>query len=169
MRLATVCNTMQNSKLKSQNYISKSGVSLLELIVVLAILAVITGVVVSAFSRFRANSALADSKEKIILALSRARSRTLSSENSKVYGVHFQADRAVLFTGNAYSTSSPTNEMYVFDSRAQISSISITGGGDVIFRRLTGETANIGTVVVQGYSDKILWSTTTISASGIIE
>jgi hypothetical protein len=104
-----------------------------------------------------------------MLALSRARSRTLASENGKVYGVHFQTDKAVLFVGPTYATTSSANETYIFDSRAQIYDISIAGGANVVFRRLTGETTNTGTVVLRAYSDKWLWSTTTISASGIIE
>lgn len=142
---------------------------MLELVIVLAILAVMVAVTVSSFSRFRSNSSIADSKEKIMLALSRARSRTLASENGKAYGVYFQNDRAVVFVGPTYATSTVSNEVYLLDSRALIYNISISGGTKVTFKRLTGETTNTGTVVLRAYSDKWLWSTTTISASGIIE
>ncbi len=145
------------------------GVTMIELLVVLAILVAMLFVAVSSFSRFRTGAAISDSKEKIMLALSRARSRTLASENGNVYGVHFQPDKAVLFTGSSYATTSVSNEPYLFDVRAPIYRITIAGGSNVVFKRLTGETTNTGTVVLRSYSDKWLWSTTTISASGIIE
>src|SRR3989344_6911037 len=150
-------------------HVKQRGISILELVIVLAILAAMSAVVISSFSRFSSRTTFSDSKEKIMLALTRARSRTLASENGMVYGVHFQSDKVVLFTGSTYATSSVTNEPYLIDGRAPIHSISIVGGSNVVFKRLTGETTNTGTEVIRAYSDKWLWSTTTISASGIIE
>ncbi|HEY4504653.1 MAG TPA: hypothetical protein VJI73_02685 [Candidatus Paceibacterota bacterium] len=167
MKLVVIYKEVQKSKFKKQNYFL--GISLLELVIVLAILITMVISGITSLSEFRTNVAVADSKEKIMLALSRARSKTLASELGNVYGVHFQTDKAVLFIGPIYIVSEPSNEEYVFDNRAQIYNISIADGSNVLFERLTGETSNTGTVILRAYNDKWLWSTTTIGASGLIE
>lgn len=142
---------------------------MLELMIVVALLALLSYMGITAFGRFRANSLLDQAKGDIVSALSTARSQTLSSVGGTVYGVHFEATKIVLFQGSTYASSSTSNIVTNFDPRVRANSVHINGGSEVIFQRLTGATSNTGTVAVQAIGQIGRWATTTINSSGIID
>ena len=140
-----------------------------ELIVSLAIMFVVAGIVMSAFINFRKTQSLSIDTETVIEVLRQARNQTLSSKNSTVYGVHLTAPKITLFTGATYSSGASTNQDYNLSSTDTILTISLNGGGsDVIFQRLSGVTAQNGTVIVSspGLSQT---KTITIYKTGLIE
>ncbi|MEK7090140.1 MAG: LamG-like jellyroll fold domain-containing protein [Patescibacteria group bacterium] len=126
----------------------KAGFTVFELLIVVAILAVIGVVIVSVFHNFRAPIILNSAAEVGVSALNDARSKTLSSKSSKQYGVHFASSSVTLFRSATYLASDSENKENIFSTDAEISCISLNGGGtNVVFDRLTGETANYGTVI----------------------
>ena len=103
--------------------------------------------------------------QDILSSLDKARSHTLSSLNSSSYGVHFESDRVIIFTGTVYSAGAGSNETIMIVTPASIPTITLSGGGaDVYFNRLSGSPSKTGTVTVTttNYS-KII----TISATGV--
>ncbi|KKU43464.1 MAG: gyrase subunit B protein [Microgenomates group bacterium GW2011_GWA1_46_7] len=92
---------MQNI-LKNNN---ARGITLLELLVVLGVLAIVATLLTGALAEFRTTSALAEAKSEIIGILRDARSRTIASRNNMQYGVHFDlAENIVaLFEGDTYN------------------------------------------------------------------
>lgn len=125
------------------------GVTLIELLVSIFIIAVIATVFMSAFSAFRENSQLSEAESAIIGILKDARSRTLSSKNKSDYGVHFETAKAVLFKGNVYNSADASNEPYFLPTAVQIGAINLTGGAvDTVFTRLLGTTTASGTVTI---------------------
>ncbi|HEY4518447.1 MAG TPA: prepilin-type N-terminal cleavage/methylation domain-containing protein [Candidatus Paceibacterota bacterium] len=146
------------------------GFTLLEMLIVLVITAVICVGAITSLGRFRANTALDAAHQDTLTALHEARELTLSSKEATVYGVHFQTDKAVRFTGATYDAGATSNVTYLFDPRVRAVSISLSDGvSDVVFKRLTGETNATGTIVVAVYGKDMLRATTTVSSSGIIQ
>lgn len=127
----------------------KSGFTYIELIVVLAILALLIGIFMSTFITFRKNQALIMDTDTVVGLLRQARNQTLTSKNSASYGVHFTAPKVTIFTGPTYSAGATDNQDFALSSTDTILTISLAGGGsDVVFNRLTGETSQNGTVVI---------------------
>ncbi len=150
-----------------KRYINK-GISIIEVLVVIAILVGIIAVVTPSLSAFRNQQLLTNTAEDIVSLLNQARTRTLSSENSTYYSVHFETGRAVLFTGNTFSSGASTNISISANTLVMISGINLTGGGaNVTFTRLTGDTAQDGTIVVSLVSDPSKTKTITINKTGI--
>ena len=147
----------------------KAGFTMLELTVVLAIIVLLAFLAISAFGRFRANALLDQTGAEIVTALSEARGKTLASKSADVYGVHFETAKVVRFKGASYSAIDANNEEFIFDPRVHIIDISIEGGDEVIFERLTGATTNKGTVTIEIVGDNTRRATTTVLSSGIIE
>lgn len=82
--------------------------------------------------------------------LQKARARTLSSEDDSRYGVHFETNKFVLFAGDTYNASDPTNKARDLSSPVEINAIALQGGVvDIVFKRLTGETNEQGTVTIR--------------------
>lgn len=159
-QLATVLN-----KINRKN----SGVTAVELLVVLSIITVLSVLIITSFVTFRKNQALVFDTDTVVGVLRQARNQTLSSKNSSNYGVHFTAPKITIFTGSTFNSNASGNQDFVLSSTDTILTISLTGGGsDVVFSRLSGETSQNGTVVVSspGVSET---KTVTIYKTGLVE
>lgn len=105
----------------------------------------------------------------VTATIERARAMTLSSENDSVYGVHVASSTIVLFKGSVYDPATTTNQVQNIMSPAEITGYSFNGGSsNILFKRLTGETDNYGTIVVSVPGTEAS-STITIYATGLVE
>ena len=147
----------------------KAGITLIELLVSTAVIIVVVVLVMSGFNSFRESAQLNEAHSAILSALRDARSRTLSGNKNIQYGVHFETNQIVLFSGSSYSSGSSSNEPYAIPSLARISSINLGGSSDVVFTRLTGSASVSGTVVIESISNTQKTKTVTILSSGSIE
>ena len=144
------------------------GFTMIELVVVLAIIVLLMAVVVTPFRAFRNSKALDTTSEETLALLSEARGSTLSAKDGYRYGVHFESSQAVLFRGDTYSSGDTTNKAITLDNALEFSSISLAGGGsEVVFDRLTGKTTQSGSVVVRIKSDTSKTRTITIGGTGV--
>ncbi|MCX6731801.1 MAG: prepilin-type N-terminal cleavage/methylation domain-containing protein [Candidatus Parcubacteria bacterium] len=130
------------------------GFTILEIIISLAIILILVIAIVFSFSSFRNNRELTNAAQETINLLNLARSKTLSSEGSSQYGIHFESSRIVLFRGTSFSESSPDNIVSALSSLLEISAINLNGGGNnLVFQRLTGKTDNYGIITLRIKSD----------------
>jgi prepilin-type N-terminal cleavage/methylation domain-containing protein len=151
------------------NNMKKQGFSLIEFIIVIAIIGILVAIVVPSLSSFRNNQLLRGTTEELSGFIQEARSMTLSSHDSLQYGIHFEEDEAVRFSGTSYSAGAVDNEVFSIPQGMTISDISLFGAGDdVLFERLTGQTDEYGTITLTltaTSAERII----TISALGIVD
>ena len=156
---------MKSEELKIKNY----GFTLVEIILVLAITFIVATIIVVSFSRFSRGIAIGNDVQNVVSFLEKARSNTVASRNGLRYGVHFESGKAVLFSGDTYIPNSPLNEAILLSPNVSLSVISFaSGGNDLVFNRLTGETDQFGYValsVVGGSSDS---RQINISSTGVV-
>ncbi|MFA5773588.1 MAG: prepilin-type N-terminal cleavage/methylation domain-containing protein [Candidatus Paceibacterota bacterium] len=147
------------------------GISIIEILIVISIIVIISAIAIPNFSKFHNQQALRNTTEDVISLLNEARNSTISSKNSNTYGVHFQSDKVILFAGSSFNDS-PSNKQINLDSSVIIPAtggINLNGGGsDIIFARITGDTTNNGTIVIQLVSDTTQQKIITISKIGVI-
>jgi len=146
---------------------NKRGFTLVDIVIVAAIIALLVASAIAPFSKFRDTKVLEVSTEQALALLSRARSDTLAAKQGIQYGVHFETSKMVLYRNATYSALEPTNEETLLDSTIEISSISIGGGSEVLFDRLTGKTSSAGTIVFRVKSNPSETRTVTVVATGI--
>ena len=128
---------------------AQTGVTLTEIIVVIAIMVILLALTIETFNSLGATRALDTNTQGIVLELAKARSLTLASKNEKQYGVHIASTSVTLFEGTTYSVGSASSTITYFNPSVSISALSLTGGGsDIVFDRLTGKTAEPGTITV---------------------
>ena len=145
------------------------GNSVIELLVVVAIFAIVATLAATPFILFKKTSALGAAVSESIALLEDARARTLSSRNASQYGVHFDESRAVLFSGAVFDADAPWNEESVFNSAVEAAQVALAGGGeDVVFKRLTGETDDYGTVTFWLTSDTTKTKILRIGRTGVV-
>lgn len=148
---------------------TQTGLTLIELLISIAILAVVAILVTSGFNSFRESTQLNEAHSAILGMLKDARSRTLSSEKNTQYGVHFETSQVVIFSGSSYSSGFSSNEPYTLPSLARISSINFGGSADIVFARLTGSASANGTITIESFSNPSKTKTITIISSGVVE
>ncbi|KKU25889.1 MAG: hypothetical protein UX39_C0016G0010 [Candidatus Magasanikbacteria bacterium GW2011_GWA2_46_17] len=146
------------------------GFTLIEILITLAIAGIVTLLVTGAFSSATGLKMLDKETALALSLLEQARNQTLSSKASSVYGVHFETAKTVLFVGPIYSASSNSNTVEPMNPLVQISAITLVGGGsDVVFKRLTGETDQSGTVTLALVASSTRQKTITIFATGLAQ
>ncbi len=145
------------------------GFTFIEILISIAILAIIAMAIIGPFASFRNAQAIKNTSESVVALLNQARVKTLASENLLQYGVHVQTDKAILFSGSSYSGGTSISEIVVSDSNITLTNISLLGGGsDVVFNRLTGVTDNYGTLKVIHANANVPQKTITISKTGTV-
>jgi prepilin-type N-terminal cleavage/methylation domain-containing protein len=156
----------------------RRGFTLIEMMLVIALIAMVTAIAVGGFSLFQRQSDLNAAADTVIAIMEEARSKTLSSRDQSQYGVRFNNDRILLFIGSSLpvdvatlpaATSTDGFREYVFPSSVEASTtIAVLGKHeDAVFKRLTGETAS-GTIKLWSKSDTTKVKTISIQSTGII-
>lgn len=148
----------------------RKGFTLIEILAVIGILGILFAVISSPIMSLYRKIIFQGAVENVITMLDEARKSTLSSYYSSQYGVHIASSTVTLFRGSSYSVSDPNNDVYELSNAVKITEINITGGGDdVIFERITGETAQDGNIVLTPLVGTLSSSTIVVYKSGLVE
>ncbi len=146
----------------------KRGITAMELLVVIAVLAIIFAVALPQFSKIRENAVLKDAVNTVLSSIDKAKNQTIASLNSSEYGVRFESDKVIIFKGTAYSAGTSTNEVINITSPASISNVTLAGAsstfGEMYFNRIFNMPSATGTITVLTSS---LSKTITIYATGL--
>jgi prepilin-type N-terminal cleavage/methylation domain-containing protein len=118
------------------------GFTMIEIMISLAILALIVGVSAISFANFSRKSALDASATALATALREARAKTLASVGSDQYGVKVDGDRFTLFRGASFSSSTPGNSEFLFAGQVRASS----SPNVFVFRKVTGNAGSSGMI-----------------------
>src|SRR3989344_6037091 len=160
----------KNFSLRSTRYSlhsSSKGFTLIEIIVAIGVMSIIGTTLFIGFSAATESADLKTSAFKVVDALQFARTRTIASLASSQYGVHFEQTQYVLFRGATYDAFDLNNIVYILPSRVEIANITLAGGGsDVVFDRITGKTAQNGTLTVRLVADPSKLKTIEVAVSG---
>ena len=148
---------------------SGKGFTLVELLIVITIAGLISVLTMGVFSKMVEREVL-DKKTAIVVSLlNQARASTLSAQNAQSYGVHFESGKAVLFIGPTYSAGATTNKEEIVGGRVSIPTITLAGGeSNVLFNRLTGATAQTGTVTLSLIASPAQTKVITINGTGVV-
>ncbi|MDP3661564.1 MAG: prepilin-type N-terminal cleavage/methylation domain-containing protein [bacterium] len=144
------------------------GFTLLEVVVSVAILALVVGAGWFSFSSYAARRELDSGAARVAALITEARSKTLAGENSSAYGVHFESDRAVLFRAPTYQAGSSDNKTEMLARRITISTISFSGN-EVIFKRLTGAAVSAGSITLLVRGNPSVSKTVSVNTLGTVE
>jgi prepilin-type N-terminal cleavage/methylation domain-containing protein len=147
-----------------------SGFTLIEILVVIAFIALLSTITFQSFRALNDKEALDKDAHGILSLMLEARSLTLSSKNANQYGVHFESDKAVIFTGGVYDANASDNVVMDLNHGVRITDIDLQGGGnEVIFTRLTGNTSQYGTTTISLLADSSKTKSIVIFQSGLSE
>ncbi len=144
------------------------GFTYIELVIVLAILALIAVLSMATFQSVVRNSAGRVASQEIADALRDARSNTLAAKNDTVYGVRIASTSVTRFVGGTYTSGHASNTVYTYEAGAYATGTLVIGPTDIVFARLTGMPNATGSIFVHDM-DGTLTATVTLSGTGLVE
>ena len=147
----------------------KKGITIIEVLIILAVIVVLISVVLFQFSKSREQQVLKNAVADSLSSINKARTQTLSSLNSSEYGVHFESDKVIIFKGTGFIPNTVDNEIINIVTPANISNVTLDLvsdiSGEMYFNRLYGVPSKTGMITISSNSfSKII----TISASGSV-
>jgi len=135
---------------------SRRGITLIEILIVLAGMGILFAIIVPQFSQIRENQVLKTAVADVLSTVDKARSQTLASKDSSEYGVHFQSDKVIIFKGIIFSDIDPNNVITDIILPANISNVTLGGisdvSGDMYFNRIYGAPNTNGTITISSPS-----------------
>lgn len=147
------------------------GITLIEVLIVIAILAVIFAVALPQLSDFKKTQSLRNTADQIVSLLNDARAKTLASEGGNYFNVLLEEDKATLFSGASFSESDPYLKEVTFEPGVILPSenIDLESGSDTVsFLKLSGDTNDFGEIIIEIGSDSSLTKTISILRTGVI-
>ncbi len=147
---------------------SSRGYTLVEFLVVIAILVLIATLTFKTYISFKGSKTLEAAVSLVLAELKEARSLSINGKNGNEWGVHVASTSVTLFEGSTYNASASSNIVSAIDSSVQISAISLYGGSaDVVFSRLKGTTQSTGTITLSLVASTTQTKTVRIYATGL--
>jgi prepilin-type N-terminal cleavage/methylation domain-containing protein len=128
---------------------NNKGFTIFELILVIAIFAIIFSSTAIVFGNMLNENRLASKGYEIVQSLREARTNAVSQKENSKWGVYLETstapDRYIVFKGDSYaSRDSAFDQTVIFSSSVIFSNIDISGGNEIVFGKRSGETENIG-------------------------
>ena len=150
---------------------NKSGVTFIELLVIISVLTILIAISGQVFVFFQKESGLNNTVEEIISVLRLSQNKTLASEEADQYGVYFNTSiephEYILFKGPDFiSRDISYDKIYTLPQNLELYDIDLAGSNEVVFDRLTGLTDQSGKVSLRLKSDFAKNKTIYVYSSG---
>lgn len=126
-------------------YFLEPGISIIEILLVVAIMAILGASMMAVGQRFLVNNHLDNKTNELVTLLRTARINSMAGRSDSSWGVYVDSSQMTAFSGSNYA-----NRSSEWDLTFKIpSSVSVTSG-EVVFTPLTGEPDSALTFTVSG-------------------
>jgi len=131
---------------------NKGGFNLIELMLVVVLIGIITGIFLPTFTRLFYRNNLDSAHQKIKSELYRAQSFARASKKDSDWGIYFNNNEIILFAGTSY-----TDRDISLDQIEEINNqIIFSGLNQVVFEKNSGLTLNPGQIILSYKGDSLV-------------
>lgn len=151
----------------------KFGFTIIEVVIVIAILVILLSISVAGFLSFLKGADLSNASKEAASALRLAQSKTFGSRDDSQYGVYFDSvvspNKYVIFKGADYqSREVSADEIFFLPDKVEFYAIDFAGGNEVAFNKLTGSADDHGSISLRLKNNVLENKTIYVSSSGVI-
>lgn len=124
------------------------GFSLVEVLLVIAVISVLAGISGTGYFYFKKNNAFNLTVERVANSLRNARLKSQATEGDSAWGVEVQTNKIIIFKGSDFA-----NRDQSFDEASAISGIAnISGLSRIVFSKMYGIPQSAGTLILESDS-----------------
>lgn len=127
---------------------NKKGFSLLEIIISIAIVAVLSAIVVSSFHTAQLKKEQDGIAQELVASLDHQRTNSQAGKAGLRYGIKFNSSSYTLYSGNTYSITSPSNKVVTLPPGFSINQNLVNSDDVIYFTKIYGEANEDATFVV---------------------
>lgn len=157
-----------------KNINSEKGFTLVELIIVLGITFIIFGFITINMVNFQQKTSVNTTIDTLISEIKNQQTKAMTGAETNgsgsSYGIYYQADRYVLFSGPSYSSADPLNFTVMLDSNNSFTNITFPSNTIVFLQRsgeLNGFINGSNTITLKN-SEGLNEKTVTLNKYGVI-
>ncbi len=149
------------------------GFTVLELMIVIVVLLVLAAILIPNFPLIQQRTELNNGVQEFVGVLKSAQNRALASDANSQYGVYIDTSvsphKYVLFKGASYAVREQAyDQNYFLSNNVEFYAISLGGGNEIFFNKLTGSSQQSGSVSLRSKIDNSQNKTVYIANSGVI-
>lgn len=138
------------------------GFTLIELILVIAVLSIVAMLSSPFYSRFLLQNAVGNTEDQLIGSLRKAQTYAMSGRQSDSWSVNYSSNTITLYKGTSFSGRNSA-----FDERFSVNpTVSVTGFSDMSFAHATGMPTPTSASVTVSSGNNI--KTFTVTSQGVI-
>ena len=139
----------------------KKGFTLIELIIVIALISILGFLSTGFYSRFYNQNAVGVVADELTQELRKAQIYAMTGKQNVNWGVHNNTTSIILFQGSTFAGRNTA-----FDETFTVNSnIAITGLTDLIFSRMTGTPSATPTIIISSANNTM---TITVNSQGVV-
>ena len=152
-----------------------SGLTAIEVIITIALLGILLTLGQGAYSVWQKKVYIHNAAEELKSVLVQTQQKAAASADGKSWGVHFEANRYVIFSGDIYDPLNPANSvknltgLNIVNPATSLSDGAVGNSPDAVFAEFTGQTVNSGMITLQVTADPTVSRSISISNIGIIQ
>ena len=145
----------------------RAGFSIVEIVVVIGLLLIVSGLLFSGFREYMAFQQHSQAMNEVKLLIQESQTAARLSVGGVAHGIKIEASQLTPFVGDTYNSSDPDNQVTTFNTVTLTPYLS--GGTDeIIFTILSGYPSATGTIDVSGtsynYTDSL-----EVRAGGVVQ
>lgn len=150
-----------------KNSLSQRGFSLMELLIVLALILLLSVITFSAFSSKLSKTYVEKEAEVTLSYINKAHNQSVALQDNSSFGVKVASSTLYFFRGTSYASG---NDIVTYRFRDAVASTTLTGGvSELYFSRITGVPSAVGTITFTSRKDASTTKTILIQATGLAE
>ena len=153
--------------MNDKKYQYSSGFTLVELLIVLAVIALVASAATFSFTQLDGSQSIDKTTLSVLSFLNEAQSQAISSKDDSNFGVRILNNKVIFFEGASYGTASASSSYGLSNLVAIATSSGI--GTDIIFTSLTGQTSASGTINIYLIASPKTSSTIQVFSTGVVQ
>ncbi len=139
----------------------QKGFTLVELLLVIAAMALVSTLSISFYSRFLLQNSVANTVDQFVGQLRKAQLYAMMGKQNNGWGINFSGSTITLFQGETFAT-----RVAAFDEKFNVpSTVSVTGFTEIDYAQRTGLPSASSTITISGGGNT---KTITVNTEGVV-
>ncbi len=146
----------------------QKGFSILEIIITIAISGIVLAIVTNSYQISQIKKTQEQIVEEIVASLDEQKAQSQTGKNSQNYGIKFNSNEFILFTGTEFASNAEANKIIAVNSQFEITDTISNTDNIIYFSKLLGDANEKATITITHIDNRIPQKNIVIEKTGTI-